>query len=214
MLFDIDGTLVDSNYVHIAAWSRALSDLGQPVDSWRIHRAIGMDSAKLLEALLGDRATEFRDRAKELHHRYFLQAAGDLRPFSGATELLRSLAQRGLSLVLATSAPEDELRILQDVLAVDDVQVRSTSASDVAAAKPEPDIVRAALAKAGAAASAAMMVGDSVWDIEAAARAGVRCVGLLAGGTGATELRDAGAVAVYDDAADLLANLRSSPLVR
>jgi HAD superfamily hydrolase (TIGR01509 family) len=212
VLFDIDGTLVDSNYVHIATWSRALAQLGEPVDSWRIHRAIGMDSAKLLDALLCERADDLGAAAKDLHHRYFLDAADQLRPFAGATELLRTVSERGLRVVLATSAPQDELDVLKKVLGIDDAIAQTTSASDVASAKPDPDIVHAALAKAGATASEAMMVGDSVWDIQSAARAGVQCVAVLAGGTGELELRDAGAIAVYEDAEDLLRNLEASPL--
>jgi HAD superfamily hydrolase (TIGR01549 family) len=213
VLFDIDGTLVDSNYVHIATWSRALAEVGEPVDSWRIHRAIGMDSAKLLDSLLHERAEVLGARAKDLHHRYFLEAADQLRPFAGAVELLRTLAGHGMGVVLATSAPQDELDVLKRVLGVDDSIARSTSASDVESAKPDPDIVHAALAKAGATAAGAMMVGDSIWDVQSAARAGVACLAVLAGGTGGRELRDAGAVAVYEDAADLLRNLEASPLL-
>jgi HAD superfamily hydrolase (TIGR01509 family) len=174
VLFDIDGTLVDSNYVHVATWSKALAELGHPVDSWRIHRAIGMSG--------------------------------------GARELIQTLTGRGLRIVLATSAPDDELQVLRKVLQAGDADAPATSASDVASAKPEPDIVEAALEKARASASAAIMVGDTVWDVESAARAGVRCVAVCAGGTGALELRDAGAAAVYDDVADLLAQLGASPL--
>jgi HAD superfamily hydrolase (TIGR01509 family) len=212
VLFDIDGTLVDSNYVHVATWSKALAELGHPVDSWRIHRAIGMGSTKLLDALLNERAGDLGERAKELHRRYFLDAAPQLRPFGGARELIQTLTGRGLRIVLATSAPDDELQVLRKVLQAGDADAPATSASDVASAKPEPDIVEAALQKARASASAAIMVGDTVWDVESAARAGVRCVAVCAGGTGALELRDAGAAAVYDDVADLLAQLGASPL--
>ncbi|WP_346231865.1 HAD family hydrolase [Parafrigoribacterium mesophilum] len=212
VLFDIDGTLVDSNYSHIAAWSKALAQLGEPVDSWRIHRAIGMDSAKLLDALLHEHAVELGDRAKELHQQYFLDAASQLRAFAGARDLIQTLSARGLRIVLATSAPEKELDVLTQVLQVQDAVAEVTSASDVEAAKPEPDIIEAALAKARTPASAAIMVGDAVWDIEAAARAGVPCVAVCSGGTGALELREAGAVAVYDDVADLLAHLDAGPL--
>jgi HAD superfamily hydrolase (TIGR01509 family) len=212
VLFDIDGTLVDSNYVHIAAWSKALAQLGQPVDSWRIHRAIGMGSAKLLDALLNERAPELGERAKDLHHRYFLDAAPQLRAFAGASDLVRAVSARGLSVVLATSAPDDELEVLKKVLQLDDAVAHATSASDVESAKPEPDIVQAALAKAQASASAAIMVGDAVWDVQAATRAGVPCIAVCSGGTGPLELREAGAVAVYDDTAELLAQLDASLL--
>ncbi|HEY0260649.1 MAG TPA: HAD family hydrolase [Lacisediminihabitans sp.] len=213
VLFDIDGTLVDSNYAHIAAWSRALADVGAPVDSWRIHRAIGMDSQKLLGTLLGDRAEELGERASALHGEHYAAAAGALRAFAGARELVAAVADHGLQAVLASSAPEDELAMLRAVLDIEGEVTTVTSAGDVGEAKPAPDIVEVALRRAGVRPERALMIGDSVWDIEAAARAGVRCIALLSGGTGAGELTDAGAVAIYDDAADLLGRFESSPLV-
>jgi HAD superfamily hydrolase (TIGR01509 family) len=214
VLFDIDGTLVDSNYLHIDAWDRALTEVGHPVNTWRIHRAIGMDSGKLLEALLEDDVEALGDRAKEAHTRLY-EAAGDrLRSFGQAQELLRTLAERGYEVVLATSAPENELQMLRRTLDVEDAIATLTSAEDVAEAKPSPDIVQVALQKAGVAPDEAIFVGDTVWDVEAAGRAGVATIGLRSGGVSEGELRDAGAVAVYDDAAHLLAELDSSPLRR
>jgi HAD superfamily hydrolase (TIGR01509 family) len=214
VLFDIDGTLVDSNYLHIDAWDRALTEVGHPVNTWRIHRAIGMDSGKLLETLLEDDVEALGDRAKEAHTRLY-EAAGDrLRSFGQAQELLRTLAERGYEVVLATSAPENELEMLRRTLDVEDAIATLTSAEDVAEAKPSPDIVQVALQKAGVAPDEAIFVGDTVWDVEAAGRAGVATIGLRSGGVSEGELRDAGAVAVYDDAAHLLAELDSSPLRR
>jgi HAD superfamily hydrolase (TIGR01509 family) len=214
VLFDIDGTLVDSNYLHIDAWDRALTEVGHPVNTWRIHRAIGMDSGKLLEALLEDDVEALGDRAKEAHTRLY-EAAGDrLRSFGQAQELLRTLAERGYEVVLATSAPENELEMLRRTLDVEDAIATLTSAEDVAEAKPSPDIVQVALQKAGVAPDEAIFVGDTVWDVEAAGRAGVATIGLRSGGVSEGELRDAGAVAVYDDAAHLLAELDSSLLRR
>jgi HAD superfamily hydrolase (TIGR01549 family) len=214
VLFDIDGTLVDSNYLHIDAWDRALTEVGHPVNTWRIHRAIGMDSGKLLEALLEDDVEALGDRAKEAHTRLY-EAAGDrLRSFGQSQELLRTLAERGYEVVLATSAPENELEMLRRTLDVEDAIATLTSAEDVAEAKPSPDIVQVALQKAGVAPDEAIFVGDTVWDVEAAGRAGVATIGLRSGGVSEGELRDAGAVAVYDDAAHLLAELDSSPLRR
>jgi HAD superfamily hydrolase (TIGR01509 family) len=214
VLFDIDGTLVDSNYLHIDAWDRALTEVGHPVNTWRIHRAIGMDSGKLLEALLEDDVEALGDRAKEAHTRLY-EAAGDrLRSFGQAQELLRTLAERGYEVVLATSAPENELQMLRRTLDVEDAIATLTSAEDVAEAKPSPDIVQVALQKAGVAPDEAIFVGDTVWDVEAAGRAGVATIGLRSGGVSEGELRDAGAVAVYDDAAHLLAELDSSLLRR
>ncbi|MEA9986756.1 MULTISPECIES: HAD family hydrolase [Subtercola] len=212
VLFDIDGTLVDSNYLHVFAWSRALLSLGHPVDDWRVHAAIGMDSSKLLEALLGDDSDELGSRAKDAHTEQYSKFTDELRPFEGARELLAAVSARGVRVVLATSAPEDELENLRAVLDSDDALYAVTSSEDVETAKPEPDLITVALEKAGVAAGQAVMVGDTVWDIEAATRAGVRCVAVLSGGVGRAALLDAGAVAVYDDAAALLAGLDESPL--
>lgn len=212
-LFDIDGTLVDSNYLHVDAWERAFAEVGSPVDSWRIHRAIGMDSAELLRDLVGQQADTVGERAKERHSVLYRELAGRLRPFRAARELLAELARRGLTVVLATSAPQDELETLRAVLQVDPHLAATTSADDVGTAKPAPDIIEVALRKVTASAAEAIMIGDSIWDVKAAARAQVPCIGVLSGGVSAAELRDAGAVAVYADVAELLENLDDSPLV-
>ena len=213
VLFDIDGTLVDSNYLHIDAWDRAFASVGHPVDVWRIHRAIGMDSSKLLERLLGDAASEAGDAAKDEHSRLYMQTVDRLRAIAGARDLLHDLSGRGFRVVLATSAPQDELDILLSVLDLGDAVDAVTSSEDVGTAKPDPDIIGVALDKAGVPAERAVMVGDSVWDIAAAERAGVRSIGLLSGGFGRGELLDAGAAQVYDDVADLHRNLGTSPVV-
>ncbi len=212
VLFDIDGTLVDSNYLHVDAWDRALVAVGHPVDVWRIHRGIGMDAGRMLSELVGD-DDALQQRAKDEHARLYADMADRLRPISGARDLLRELSRRGLTVVLATSAPQQELDALLAVLDLDEPVDAVTSAEDVDDAKPAPDIVGRALEKAGAAASEAIMVGDAVWDIESAGRAGVTAVAVLTGGSSADQLRDAGAVAVYDDVASLLAQLDASPLV-
>ncbi len=211
-LFDIDGTLVDSNYLHIDAWARAFARLDLAVDSARIHRAIGMDSSKLLEALLGSDAEHYGQGAKELHARFYAEAAPLLRPFEGARELLRELKARGMTIVLATSAPEEELDKLRAALEIEDAIAAVTSADEVAVAKPEPDIVRVALEKAGVPAPDAVFIGDTVWDVQASQRAGVACIALLSGGISAGELNEAGALAVFEDAAALLDRLDESPL--
>ncbi len=212
VLFDIDGTLVDSNYLHVEAWAHAFADVGADVSSWRIHRAIGLDSAKLLDTLLGAKADELGDRAKELHSRYYKQLADRLRPLDGARDLLQKLHGRGIRVVLATSAPEDELEILTGTLDVDDAIDATTNADDVETAKPDPSIVEIALKKAGVDAGDAIFVGDSVWDCIAASRAGVSTIGLLCGGFSSAELLAAGAIAIYDDPAALLRELALSPL--
>ena len=218
VLFDIDGTLVDSNFAHVDAWSRAFTDLGHPVDSWRIHRSIGKDSSLLIEGLVGkDVAARLLDDAKDAHSRHYsehLGDEGDLHVFEGATDLLAELARRGHGVVLATSAPEDELAVLRGLLDVEDALWAVTSSEDVETAKPDPGIVEIALAKADVPAERAVMVGDAVWDVEAAHRAGVTCVGVLSGGFSRAELVEAGAEEVYDDVADLLARLDESVIGR
>ncbi|MGW4065680.1 HAD family hydrolase [Amycolatopsis sp. NPDC004747] len=214
VLFDVDGTLVDSNYLHVHAWRRAFHELDRDVDSWRVHRAIGKGSGKLLATLLGEEdAGRVGDRAKELHSRFYLETAGLLRPFDRAPELVRELAGRGVRVVLATSAGPDELEALRKVLDVDDVVAGIVSGADVDATKPDPEPVVAALEKAGTTPEDTVFVGDAVWDVHAATKAGVRTVSVLSGGIGAAELLDAGAVAVYDDAAALLTRLDESVLV-
>jgi HAD superfamily hydrolase (TIGR01509 family) len=212
ILFDIDGTLVDSNYLHVEAWAHAFDKVGLAVDSWRIHRSIGMDSEKLIEALVGEEADDEVDRAKTLHNKYYDKIAPRLRAFAGARELLAELDSRGKTVVLATSAPENELKNLRRVLDVEDSIAVVTSAEDVETAKPAPDIVDVALDRAGADAADAIMIGDTIWDVKAAAEAKVRCIGVESGGVSRAELLDAGAIAVYADVADLLEHLDDSPL--
>ena len=216
VLFDIDGTLVDSNYAHVDAWAKAFRDVGRPVDAWRIHRSIGKDSALLVQGLLGDDADEdLVGRVKDAHTEHYASHLGegtDLHVLAGATELLAELARRGHQVVLATSAPEEELAFLRELLDVEDALWAVTSSEDVDTAKPDPGIVEVALERAGVAPDRAVMVGDATWDVEAAARAGVASVGVLTGGFSRDELSQAGASSVYDDVAALLADLDGSPI--
>lgn len=213
VLFDIDGTLVDSNYLHVHAWQRAFTELGLEVQSWRIHRCIGMDGSSLIEEL-GSGDVEDPERAKDLHSRFYAETAGLLRPLPGARALLDAVAEMGLQVVLATSAPEDELSILRKVLERDDVVSAVTSSGDVDTAKPEPDIVRVALDRAGVGPDQAVFVGDSTWDVAAAARAGVECVCLCGGGISRDELEYAGAIAVFEDPRDLLEHVGDTRIDR
>jgi phosphoglycolate phosphatase-like HAD superfamily hydrolase len=207
VLLDIDGTLVDTNFLHVDAWSRACADVGHPVDAWRVHRAVGMDSAKLLDTLLDDDAGRLGDAVKERHAVHYSAQRERMRRFAGAQELLHELADRGLQVVLATSAPQQEFDMLIEVLDPGDSVAEVTTAEDVEAAKPAPDVIEVALKKAGVSADDAVMIGDAAWDAESSVRAGVRCIGVLSGGYGASELRDAGAVEVYDDVAEVLRRL-------
>ncbi|MEY9952239.1 HAD family hydrolase [Leifsonia sp. EB34] len=204
VLFDVDGTLVDSNYLHIDAWQRAFAELGTPVDAWRVHRALGRDSGQLLREVVGERDDDWNDRARALHAENMQELAPRLRAFDGAADLLRTIAGRGIRVVLATSASEDELAMLRRAIDADDAVHAATSADDVEQAKPDPGILEVALRRADATAAEALVVGDSVWDMTAAGRAGIRSVGVLCGGVGPGELTDAGAQEVFDGPAAVL----------
>ena len=207
VLFDIDGTLVDSNYLHVDAWHRAFQTLGVDVEAWRIHRSIGQDAGTLLTSLVGEKDEAWVSRAKDLHAENYKALAHRLRLLPQARQLLEALDSEGIIVVLATSAPEDELEILLELLDSDEVIHATTDADDVDVAKPSPDIVRVALDRAGVEAHEAVFVGDSEWDIKAASRAGVRSFGVLTGGTAGELLMQAGAERVFAGPADFLDRL-------
>ncbi|SCL30120.1 HAD family hydrolase [Micromonospora inyonensis] len=214
VLFDVDGTLVDTTYLHTVAWWEAFRQLDHAVPMALIHRSIGMGSDRLLDHLLGperDRAAD--DRLRDAHDSLFLEYAERLTPLPHAADLLRACAERGLRVVLATSAAEHEVRALRAALDADDVIDTVTSSADARRSKPAPDILVAALEQSGLAAERVVFVGDSVWDVAAAGRLGIPCIGLTCGGTGRAELAGAGAVEVYDDPGALLAHLAESPVL-
>ncbi|BBX02440.1 HAD family hydrolase [Mycolicibacterium moriokaense] len=212
VLFDIDGTLVDSNYQHVHAWCRAFTDIGTPVDAWRIHRCIGMDGTTLVKTLAEGADDDARTRAKDLHSKYYKESASLLRPLPGARGLLEAVEKLGVQVVLATSAPDDELAILRDVLDCDHLVSAMTSSEDVDTAKPRPDIINVALERAGVEPAHAVFVGDSVWDVEACKRADVVTLALLSGGVSKCELEEAGAHQVFEDALDLCQHLDDTPI--
>lgn len=212
VLFDVDGTLVDSNYLHVHAWYRAFTDVGLRIEAWRIHRSIGMDGSTLVASLAESADDDTRARAKDLHSRYYKETASVLHRLPGARELLERVEARGLQVVLATSAPEDELSILREVLASDDLISAVTSSKDVDTAKPQPDIIQVALDRAGVDAAHAVFVGDAVWDVRACERAGVPTIGVLSGGVSRDELEKAGAKAVFENARDLCERIDESPI--
>ena len=214
VLFDIDGTLIDSNYLHVHAWQRAFSEQGHEVESWRIHRRIGMDGSTLVDELVPGLADDAADRLQDLNSRYYQELTSLLRPLPGARQLLDAVAAMGLQVVLATSAPEDELAILRKVLDRDDIVSAVTSSGDVDTAKPEPGIVEVALDRADVGADRAVFVGDSVWDVRAAKRAGVPCIGVESGGIDRRLLEAEGAVSVFDNPGDLAAHLGATPIAR
>jgi len=214
VLFDVDGTLVDSNYLHVAAWVQAFAAVGHPVDAWRLHASIGMDSGQLLGRLLGSDAEALGEPASAIHQAAYAETAHLLRPLPGARELITVLAELGVAIVLATSAPEDELALLRSVLGIDQLITATTNADDVDTAKPEPDLVHIAIQRSGALPDRVVFVGDSVWDMEAAARAGIGRIAVRSGGIGEHELRAAGAEEIFADPAELLARVRGSRLTR
>jgi HAD superfamily hydrolase (TIGR01509 family) len=204
-LFDVDGTLADTNYLHVVTWWQAFAQAGHQVAMADIHRVVGMGSDHLLDAVL----PEGRDRAGDegitgAHSALYATYWSRIRPLPGAQSLLRACKDAGLRVVLASSANPPEFEVLKAALSADDVIDAATSAGDVDSSKPAPDLVQVALNKAGVTADSAVFVGDTVWDVRACQRAGVPCIGLLSGGIAAAELSAAGAVAVFADPAALL----------
>jgi HAD superfamily hydrolase (TIGR01549 family) len=212
VLFDIDGTLIDSNYLHVQAWFRAFADAGLPVEAWRIHRSIGMDGSTLVKCLCNAGDEDAHQQVKDAHSRYYREMAPLLRKLPGAREVLEQVHGFGLQVVLATSAPKDELEILREVLDSDDLVSAVTSADDVGTGKPSPGVVVAALDQAGVSAEHAVFVGDTVWDAVASARANVPSIGVLTGGISRGELENAGVKAVFDDMRQLTANVAITPI--
>jgi len=204
VLFDVDGTLVDSNFHHVLAWHHAFLDVGEEVPCWQILGLIGRSGDDLVSALLGDElADKHGSHVKKLHTTYFLDTAAQVRRLPGARELLEAIAARGWRSVLATSAGEKELEVLRNALDSEDLIDAVTSSADAERAKPHPDIVAIALERVDATPSDAIFVGDAVWDVKAARRAGVPAAAVLSGGTSREALEDAGAAAVYDGPLDL-----------
>lgn len=208
VLFDVDGTLVDSNYLHTLAWSRALRDSEQWAPMNAIHRLIGMGSDFLLPALIG-RKDDGITRAWKTEYERLMP---EVRPFPCAAELLRTLHESGVGVGLATSAPADHVAHLMTVLGIEASIDFAMNADDVEQAKPDPQLFLEAMHRGGGEAATTIVVGDSRWDVEAANAARLACVAVESGGFGAAELRDAGAVAVYRDVEHLRAELDRSPL--
>ena len=213
-LFDVDGTLVDSNYLHAVTWWQAFAQSGHQVPMADIHRAIGMGSGQLVDKLLPpDRDKDTDAGIRAAHSALYATYWCRLRPLPGAAELLRACKRRGLAVVLASSAGKDESRVLRAALDAEDAIDAATFSEDVESAKPQPDIVEAALAKVGVPPEEAVFIGDTVWDVYACRKAGVPCIGLLSGGISRGELTAARAVHVYAGPSELLARFDSSPLV-
>jgi HAD superfamily hydrolase (TIGR01509 family) len=204
VILDVDGTLVDTTYLHVEAWARAFRELGLSVPRAAIHRQIGKGSDKLLPEFVPDEATA--KHADERHSALYARLAEHSYALPGAKELLARLKVRGLALWLATSAKPEELQQHLRVLEAEGKLAGIVSSEDVDESKPAGDIFELALHRAGCDAAAAVVLGDTVWDVESAQRAGLRAIGVLTGGAYTrAELEAAGAVAVYPDCAALLA---------
>lgn len=210
ILFDIDGTLVDTNYLHSLAWSRAFRDAGEWAPMNAIHRLIGMGGDQLVPELLGH-ACPAATAARPDHYRELM---GDIRPFPGAAQLLRRIHGGGVVVALATSAPDDELAVLRKTLDADDAIDAQTTADDVGSSKPDPEVFLVAMQEASIDTRRALAVGDSVWDVQAARAAGIGCVAVESGGFSQHELAEAGALHVYRDVKELLDQLLTSPLAQ
>ncbi|MEU9145538.1 HAD family hydrolase [Streptomyces sp. NPDC048349] len=211
-LFDVDGTLADTNHLHVACWWEALRQAGHRVAMHDIHRAIGLPGEDLLAHLLGeDRDTDEDDMISAAHDTLYGTYFDRLPSLDSAGELLRELDRRSWKVVLVTSASGAELEALRRAIGADEAITAATSSDDVSEGKPDPEPVHRALGLADAAARDSVFVGDTVWDMKAGIRAEVTCVGLLSGGIPRSDLEEAGARAVYGHPADLLDALDRSP---
>jgi HAD superfamily hydrolase (TIGR01549 family) len=210
-ILDVDGTLVDTNYHHVIAWYRAFRRHGIVLPLWRIHRHIGMGGDQVIAALCGDDVElKLGDAIRADEKEHYFELIEEVEPFEGARELLELLSERGHTVVLASSAKEEEVDRYLDLLEARELADGWTTAADVEATKPNPDLVLAALEKAGA--GEAVMIGDTPWDCESALRADVPTIAVRTGGFSEQELVDAGAIAVFESIADLSERLGETPL--
>ena len=210
-ILDVDGTLVETNYHHAIAWYRAFTQKDVELPVWRIHRAIGMGGDQLVAALAGDDVEEEKgDAIREAEKVLYMAMIHEVRPLPDARRFIEALKERGHTVVLASSAKQEEIEHYLDLLDAREVADAWTSSADVENTKPEPDLVQAAIDKAGG--GDAVMIGDSVWDVEAAKRIGVATVAVRTGGFGADELLQAGAACVYESIGDLIEDWDNTPL--
>jgi HAD superfamily hydrolase (TIGR01509 family) len=210
LLFDLDGTLIDSVYQHVLAWHEALEELGLSLAVWRIHRRIGMSGGLLIQALgreIGQRVTpEQAKKLQENHAAAYERYQATVQPLPGARELLQQLNRANVPYAIATSGRLEGARSALERLGVGS-EIPVITRQQVQRAKPDPDLFLAAAQQLNIPIARAMVVGDSVWDLLAARRAGCLGIGLLSGGYGKEELEQVGAYRVYQDPADLLTHL-------
>lgn len=209
LLFDVDGTLCDTNYLHALAWSRALRDCGEWAPMNAIHRLVGMGGDQLVHRLLGHNSPE----AIAARPRHYQELTGDIRAFPQAADALQQAKSLGLVVVLATSAPDDELELLRGVLDADSFIDGQTSADDIEHSKPDPEVFLTAMRQFSIDPHRALAIGDSVWDIQAARAAGIGCLAVESGGFSQHELSEAGARHVYRDIGEIADQLFTSPII-
>lgn len=211
LVLDVDGTLVDTNYHHAVAWFRAFRRFDITVPTWRLHRAIGMGGDKLVAAVAGEHVErEHGDDVRKAWEVAFEPMLAEVRPLEGAHRLISSALEHDFAVVLASSGKRHHVDHYLKL--IDASGITSTSSDDVADSKPAPDLVEVALRRVDRGGGRAVVIGDSVWDCEAAARAGLPAVCLRTGGFGEAELRDAGASAVYEELDELRADLTDLPM--
>jgi HAD superfamily hydrolase (TIGR01549 family) len=210
-ILDVDGTLVDTNYHHAIAWHRAFTQNGVELPVWRIHRHIGMGGDQFVAALAGEPVEQrCGDQIRAAEHERYFELIDEVRPLAGSRELIEDLKGRASVVVLASSAKQEEVDLYLDLLDARELVDGWTTSADVERTKPAPDLIEAALEKAGT--RDGVMVGDSTWDIEAASNAGVPTLAVLTGGFSEAELRERGAAAVFESIAELREQLDSTPL--
>jgi HAD superfamily hydrolase (TIGR01509 family) len=212
-ILDIDGTLVDTNYQHTVAWYRAFRQHEIILPMWRIHRHMGMGGDQMVASLTDDATEEEKgDSIRAAEGPLYLAFIEECEPMEGARGLIEDIKANGHTVVLASSAKQGEVDHYLDQLDARELADDWTTSDDVESTKPEPDLVQAALDKAGADPSDAVMVGDTTWDVEAAKRAGVETIAVRTGGFGRDELEEAGAAAVFDSVAELRERLAETRL--
>ena len=212
-VLDIDGTLIDTNYHHAVAWYRAFREHGIVLPVWRIHRHIGMGGDQLVAALTDDRTEhEHGDEIRDTETKSYFELIDEVETMEGSSELIEHHEKRGHTVVLATSAKEDEVDHYLDLLDARELADAWTTSADVEATKPAPDLVTAALDRAGGSSDDAVMIGDTPWDVKAAGGAGVPTLAVLTGGFSLDELREAGAHDVFESVRELCERLDRTPL--
>lgn len=206
LIFDLDGTLVDTVYAHVFAWQRAFADAGMAIEGWRIHRKIGMSGGLFTRAVARELGRDISSREEEAlqrrHGELYSQLLPERRSLPGAVELLKYLHSKNILFGIATSGRRPEINASLDVLGIRDETV-VVERGDVVRAKPEPDLFLACQQRLGVGVGECYVIGDAVWDLLAARRAGMLSIGLLSGGYGEDELSRAGAFRVYRDPAEL-----------